>query len=382
MLERQAEKLAGRGLRYVREDWQIVEQVEQRGKAVEKRRYPEAFEAAEQLYAQIGRARTPEQVIGRLLQALVAAHAADEEALPQSKRVYWETPGSYDDGPSSEIPALLERLAKPVLPRHLAAKRQPGDETDARGGLTRPGAGRVRPACAFSSTKEAEAMASTTSTYGRVWDRRLGELPDPPDGPALQPRRPVSSRRSAGRRSRSSVPAPARATAPRSPAASPASLPPPASPSSPALPAASMAKAHRGALEAGGLTVAVLGCGIDRDYPSRPRRARPPHRRPGRDRLRVPAPGSSPPPGVSRPATGSSPPSARLVVVVEARNRSGALITVDLAMEIGRPIYAVPGEITSLLSEGTNDLIRHGHATALTAADQILAALSIEGDHQ
>ncbi|MDE3069969.1 MAG: ParB/RepB/Spo0J family partition protein [Acidobacteriota bacterium] len=132
ILDRDADKLAGRGLRYVREDWQVVETVESRGKQVEKRRYPEGFEAAEQLYAQIERARNPEQVIGRLLQALLAAHAADEDALPQSKRIYWETPGRYGDGPSSEIPAILERLAKPVLPRALAAKRQPDTEDAAQ----------------------------------------------------------------------------------------------------------------------------------------------------------------------------------------------------------------------------------------------------------
>jgi ParB family transcriptional regulator, chromosome partitioning protein len=124
ILDRDADKLAGRGLRYVREDWQIVEPVEVRGKQVDKRRYPEGFECAEQLYAQIERARTPEQVIGRLLQALIAAHAADQDALPQSKRVYHELPGSYGDGPSSDVQAILARLAKPVLPRHIAAKQQ------------------------------------------------------------------------------------------------------------------------------------------------------------------------------------------------------------------------------------------------------------------
>lgn len=132
VLDRDADKLAGRGLRYVREDWQVVETVESRGKQVEKRRYPEAFEAAEQLYAQIERARNPEQVIGRLLQALLAAHAADEDALPQSKRVHWETPGRYGDGPSSEIPVILERLAKPALPRQLAAKRHPDEQNPAQ----------------------------------------------------------------------------------------------------------------------------------------------------------------------------------------------------------------------------------------------------------
>lgn len=131
ILDRDAEKLAGRGLRYVREDWQVVEPFVSRGKTVDKARYPEAHEAAEHLYAQIERARTPEQVIGRLLQALLAAHAADEDALPPSRRVFYEIPGRYGDGASVEIPAILGRLAKPVLPRHLAAKRQADEQDDA-----------------------------------------------------------------------------------------------------------------------------------------------------------------------------------------------------------------------------------------------------------
>jgi len=130
ILDRDADKLAGRGLRYVREDWQIVEPFASRGKTVDKTRYPESHEAAEQLYAQIERARSPEQVIGRLLQALLAAQAADEDALPQSRRVFYELPGRYGDGASVEIPAILDRLAKPVLPRHLAAKRQADNQAD------------------------------------------------------------------------------------------------------------------------------------------------------------------------------------------------------------------------------------------------------------
>jgi ParB/RepB/Spo0J family partition protein len=126
ILDREPEKLAGRGLRYAREDWQITETVERRGKQVEKARYPEGWQAAEQLYAWIGRARTAEQTIGRLLQALIAAHAADQDAVANSSRVHWELPGGYGHGPSSEIPALLDRIAKPVLPRQLA-ERQPDD---------------------------------------------------------------------------------------------------------------------------------------------------------------------------------------------------------------------------------------------------------------
>ena len=61
-------------------------------------------------------------------------------------------------------------------------------------------------------------------------------------------------------------------------------------------------------------------------------------------------------------------------MVVEARERSGALITADFALELGRDVFAVPGEITSGLSKGTNDLIRQGAAPML-AVDDVLEAL-------
>lgn len=64
-------------------------------------------------------------------------------------------------------------------------------------------------------------------------------------------------------------------------------------------------------------------------------------------------------------------------IVVEARERSGALITADFALEEGREVFAVPGEITSSLSEGTNSLLRLG-ATPLTAAADVLESLGIE----
>lgn len=128
VLDAEAEKLAGRGLRYAREDWQITETVERRGRQVETSRYPEGWEAAEQLYAWIGRGRSAEQILGRLLQALIAAHTADQDAVANSHRVHWELPGSYGHGPSSEIPELLNRLAKPVLPRLHADGEHAQDE--------------------------------------------------------------------------------------------------------------------------------------------------------------------------------------------------------------------------------------------------------------
>jgi DNA processing protein len=60
---------------------------------------------------------------------------------------------------------------------------------------------------------------------------------------------------------------------------------------------------------------------------------------------------------------------AQVTVVIEAREKSGALITADLAVEEGREVFVVPGEITSALSAGTNALIKLGAAVATSAAD-------------
>jgi DNA processing protein len=135
-------------------------------------------------------------------------------------------------------------------------------------------------------------------------------------------------------------------------------------------------EAHRGALEAGGLTVGVLGCGIDRDYPAVNASL---SRRIEETGLVV----SEYEPGVE-PAPWRFPARNRIiaglceaVVVVEARERSGALITADFALEEGREVFAVPGEITSALSAGTNALLKLG-ATPLTAADDVLDVLGIE----
>ena len=98
-------------------------------------------------------------------------------------------------------------------------------------------------------------------------------------------------------------------------------------------------------------------------------------RRPGRLRVRAwvePRLGGSP------PATGWSRGSPA-TIVVEARERSGALITADLALEEGREVFAVPGEITSSLSTGSNRLLRNG-ATPLTAVADVLEAFGIEPD--
>jgi DNA processing protein len=134
-------------------------------------------------------------------------------------------------------------------------------------------------------------------------------------------------------------------------------------------------EAHRGALEAGGVTIAVLGCGVDRNYPAT-------HAELARRIVDSGLVVSEYPPGVE-PAPWRFPARNRIVaglasatVVVEARERSGALITADLALEEGREVFAVPGEITSALSAGTNALLRLG-ATALTSAADVLESFGL-----
>jgi DNA processing protein len=134
-------------------------------------------------------------------------------------------------------------------------------------------------------------------------------------------------------------------------------------------------EAHRGALDAGGVTLAVLGCGIDRDYPAAHGELA---RRISEQGLVV----SEYEPGVE-PAPWRFPARNRIIaglsratVVVEARERSGALITADFALEEGREVLSVPGEITSALSAGTNALLRLG-ATPVTRSDDVLEALGV-----
>lgn len=117
--------------------------------------------------------------------------------------------------------------------------------------------------------------------------------------------------------------------------------------------------AHRGALAAGGRTLAVLGAGVDVPYP--PENLVLMREIEGRGALL-----SQFPPG-TLPAPWHFPERNRTlaglalgVVVVEAPERSGALITASLAGELGREVFAVPGQITSEASRGSNGLIRDG----------------------
>ncbi|MCL2577329.1 MAG: DNA-processing protein DprA [Defluviitaleaceae bacterium] len=133
--------------------------------------------------------------------------------------------------------------------------------------------------------------------------------------------------------------------------------------------------AHRGALEGGGKTIAVLGCGVDVCYPSENRNLR-------KEIIENGCVISEYPPE-TRPAPAFFPARNRIisglsygVVVAEAGKKSGTLITVDQAIDQGREVFSVPGNISSRLSEGTNRLIIEG-ATPVSDYKDILFSLGI-----
>jgi len=133
------------------------------------------------------------------------------------------------------------------------------------------------------------------------------------------------------------------------------------------------AAAHQTALEIGGGTIAVLGCGLDRVYPLEHRALQ---EAIGRDGTLL----SEFPPGAP-PLAHHFPRRNRLisglalgVVVVEAGERSGSLITARLALEQGREVFAVPGNLGAGGSVGTNRLIKAG-ATLVERVDDILEAV-------
>lgn len=133
--------------------------------------------------------------------------------------------------------------------------------------------------------------------------------------------------------------------------------------------------AHRGALEAGGITIAVFGCGVDVIYP-------PEHRGLAERILERGALVSEFPPG-TRPFKGHFPQRNRIisglslaVVIVEAAEGSGSLITADFALEQGRAVLAVPGNVLGGRNYGAHALLRDG-AKLVECADDILEELPL-----
>ena len=134
-------------------------------------------------------------------------------------------------------------------------------------------------------------------------------------------------------------------------------------------------EAHRAALDAGGRTIAVLGSGVDVIYPAEGRKL-------AQTVVKRGALVSEYAMG-TRPEAGNFPPRNRIisglslgVVIVEAGERSGALITADFALEQGREVFAVPGNIYRKKSLGTNKLIQQGAKPVLSVED-ILEELNL-----
>jgi DNA processing protein len=121
----------------------------------------------------------------------------------------------------------------------------------------------------------------------------------------------------------------------------------------------------------------VLGCGVDRDYPAAHAELARSIVESGGLVVSEYEPGVEPAPWRFPARNRIIAGLARATVVVEARERSGALITADFALEDGREVLAVPGEITSSLSAGTNALLRVGATPAARAAD-VLEALGLD----
>ncbi|WP_245846109.1 DNA-processing protein DprA [Longibacter salinarum] len=142
------------------------------------------------------------------------------------------------------------------------------------------------------------------------------------------------------------------------------------------------AAAHRGALDAGGRTVAVLGSGLGYVYPA--------SNRPLAEAMTEHGAVLSEYPIDAEPDPRYFPERNRIVsgltlgtLVVESHAEGGALITARMALEQNREVFAVPGEVTTSASRGTNALIRRGEAKLVSCVDDILDELCLPAmDHE
>ncbi len=140
------------------------------------------------------------------------------------------------------------------------------------------------------------------------------------------------------------------------------------------------AAGHRGALDSGGDTYAVFGCGVDVCYPSY-------HKQLYCDIMQHGGLLSEYPPG-KPPLACHFPQRNRLisalsdvVLIIEAKEKSGSLITADFALEQGKDVYALPGRVTDALSMGCNRLLAQG-AGVFVSAEDFVAELSIEAERK
>ena len=134
--------------------------------------------------------------------------------------------------------------------------------------------------------------------------------------------------------------------------------------------------AHKGALKAGGRTVAVFGCGLDCIYP--------PENRSLAEKIQKDGVLVSEFPAETPPLAGNFPQRNRIisglalgVVVVEAARNSGALITANFALEQGREVFAVPGKVDSAASAGVHRLIKEG-AKLVEGVEDIIEELNLK----
>lgn len=125
--------------------------------------------------------------------------------------------------------------------------------------------------------------------------------------------------------------------------------------------------AQRAAVSAGGYSVAVLGCGVDVCYPEENRALYESLKKKGCILSEYP-PGTQPHSRLFPPRNRIISALSDLVLVIEAREKSGTLITVDMALEQGKDVFAVPGRITDTCSRGCNRLIGNGAGIAVSVA--------------
>jgi DNA processing protein len=134
--------------------------------------------------------------------------------------------------------------------------------------------------------------------------------------------------------------------------------------------------AHRGALEAEGLTVAVLGCGVDVPYP--PRHTRLYEEIVSRGVVIAELPPETTARRWTFPARNRIMAAlSRMTVVVEARQRSGSLITAEMAHDLDREVGAVPGRVGSSPAAGTNGLLRDGAAVVRGPEDVLDSMIGV-----
>lgn len=134
------------------------------------------------------------------------------------------------------------------------------------------------------------------------------------------------------------------------------------------------------ALSAGGYSLGVLGCGVDICYPAENKELYGMLCEQGGICSEY-SPGTAPRNSLFPPRNRIISGFSDAVLVIEAKNRSGTLITVDMALEQGKEVYALPGRITDVLSEGCNRLLQQGANVAVSAEDMIRSLTGQEPGH-